>query len=137
MATEQSKSPGEQPAQAAAVPAYPQPYGGPHFAPLPQGAYPPPPYYTYAPMPDPNHDPNAPNGAPVPYLMAFAPPPPPGMVYAYAPPPPGQGMFPDATDCQHAVDAGVCDPVFDAALARPRIVATFAGIRAVSALIKN
>lgn len=104
MATEQSKSPGEQPAQAAAVPAYPQPYGGPHFAPLPQGAYPPPPYYTYAPMPDPNHDPNAPNGAPVPYLMAFAPPPPPGMVYAYAPPPPGQGMFPDATDRQHAIE---------------------------------
>jgi len=90
MASEQAKSPAEQqpPAQPAQVVAYPHPYGAAHYAPMPPGAYGPP-FYTFAPMPpDPNHDPNAPNGAPQPgpYLMAF-PPPPHGLMYAYAPPP--------------------------------------------------
>lgn len=101
MPSEQTKSPTEQPAQPAAVAAYPPPYNGAHFAPLPPGAYPPP-YYAYAPIADPNHDPNAPGGAPVPYFMAFAPPPP-GMVYAYAPPgAPGQGMSPYQHELNHA-----------------------------------
>ena len=115
MASEQAKSPTEQPAQPAPVAAYPPPYhgaaysgppyNGAHFAPLPPGTYPPP-YYAYAPIPDPNHDPNAPNGAPpaVPYLMAFAPPPPPGMVYAYAPPlQQGQGMSAEQNECISAL----------------------------------
>ncbi|PSR70407.1 hypothetical protein PHLCEN_2v13712 [Hermanssonia centrifuga] len=97
MSSDQAKSPPEQPAQPAAVPAYPPQYSGAHYPQLPPGAYPPP-YYTYTPLADPNHDPNAPNGPPMPYLMAF-PPPPPGMVYAYAPPPPvpGQGTSADFT----------------------------------------
>lgn len=86
MTTEQAKSPAEQPAQPTQVVAYPPAYGPPHYAPMPPGAYAPP-FYTFAPIPDPNHDPNAPgNGPPQPpYLMAF-PPPPHGVVYAYAPP---------------------------------------------------
>ncbi|GJE85297.1 Zn(II)2Cys6 transcription factor [Phanerochaete sordida] len=94
MASEASKSPTEQPAHPQppqAIAPYPPPYGA-HYAPLPPGAYPPP-FYTFAPIPDPNHDPNAaPNGAPPPqpYIMIPQPGMMPGMVYAYAPPPPGQ-----------------------------------------------
>ncbi|KAI0090294.1 hypothetical protein BDY19DRAFT_1036626 [Irpex rosettiformis] len=91
MATEQSKSPEQQPPPPSAqVIAYPPPYAPAHYAPMPPGPYGQP-IYTFAPMPaDPNHDPNVPNGAPQPgpYIMAF--PPPPGLVYAYAPPHAGQ-----------------------------------------------
>ncbi|KIP06471.1 hypothetical protein PHLGIDRAFT_30473 [Phlebiopsis gigantea 11061_1 CR5-6] len=88
MATEGTKSPAEQPAHPPPPPAmapYPPPYGA-HYATMPPGAYAPP-LYAFAPVSaDPNHDPNAPNGAhpPQQYLMAF--PPHPGMMYAYAPP---------------------------------------------------
>ena len=92
MASEGAKSPPAQPAPpqpAQAIAPYLPPYGT-HYAPIPPGAYPPP-FYAFAPIPDPNHDPNAPNAAPPQQYIMAIPPPPPGMVYAYAPPPPGQG----------------------------------------------
>lgn len=61
---------------------FPPPAFNGHYAPHP-GAYPSP-FYTYAPMPDGSHDPNAPNGMPAgPFLVAY--PHHPGMVYITPP----------------------------------------------------
>ncbi|KZT07039.1 uncharacterized protein LAESUDRAFT_725384 [Laetiporus sulphureus 93-53] len=89
MASEQNKSANsgghEQPPPHPMVSYPPQHFGSSY---VPPGPYPS--IYTYAPVPDGNHDPNIPGGAPppAPYFMAIAPPPP-GMVYAYPAPPPG------------------------------------------------